>query len=377
MKKSLFLIAILLVSAFAQDDQSQGQNEEIVANQTEGDQSTFVERFIASLTMDNLNRLSQKYFYESLAIYGMLLFIIFYQTGKKQNIIMLNDWYDACKNVFESNFSHVGVGKSGDKSLFYQETPAAFKFYASGRETIQFCLVNFEFRKRQDIITNWFFNLIWPEKDRITIDMPLYDQKEPICAAVLRKKDLKTARENYLDLKGLVQKIDTDILDDNHLVLLAGDNYIANTLFDDSTLKLLEQNQKYISLIHITDCQVFSRANSHMRVILNLPTNKKEYPIFEQLMAAMIKIADKLHSVKLPSQSRADAQKEREIYEQIRTKDQREKQQEELRNEKEKKLREERDRISKLGKEELQKYEEKQAQKEKKKLLSKRVQKIM
>lgn len=70
------------------------------------------------------------------------------------------------------------------------------------------------------------------------IKMPLYDQKEPICAAILRKKDLKTARENFLDLKGLCQKIDCSLLDDENLVMLAGDHYIANTLFDDATLKL-------------------------------------------------------------------------------------------------------------------------------------------
>lgn len=38
-------------------------------------------------------------------------------------------------------------------------------------------------------------------------------------------------------------------------------------------------------------------------------------------MAAFIKIADKLYSMKLPTQSRDDARKEREIYEEIRTKD--------------------------------------------------------
>jgi len=51
--------------------------------------------------------------------------------------------------------------------------------------------------------------------------------------------------------------------------------------------------------------------------------------------------------------SRTDALKEREIYEGIRTKDEKEKKQEELAKEKEKKLREERDRIAKLGKDEL------------------------
>lgn len=111
--------------------------------------------------------------------------------------------------------------------------------------------------------------------------MPLYDQKEPICAAILRKKDLKTARENFLDLKGLVQKIDTPHMNEDHLILLAGDYYIANTLFDEATLKLFNQYEKYISLVHITDQQVFSRATSHLRIVLNLPTNKKEYPQFE------------------------------------------------------------------------------------------------
>lgn len=51
--------------------------------------------------------------------------------------------------------------------------------------------------------------------------------------------------------------------------------------------------------------------------------------------------------------SKADAQKERDIIEEIRTKEEREKKAEDLAKEKEKKLREERDRIAKLGKEEL------------------------
>lgn len=43
---------------------------------------------------------------------------------------------------------------------------------------------------------------------------------------------------------------------------------------------------------------------AHVRVILNLPSNKKDMEPFAVLLAAVIKIADKLHSMKLPSQVR-------------------------------------------------------------------------
>lgn len=90
--------------------------------------------------------------------------------------------------------------------------------------------------------------------------MPLYDQKEPICAALLRKKDLKTARENFIDLKDLCQKVDSAHLDEETLTILAGDEYIAAAIFDEATLKLFNQNEKFISLIHITDQKTFSQA---------------------------------------------------------------------------------------------------------------------
>lgn len=76
-------------------------------------------RLTEGLTIENLVRLSQVYVYETIAIYGILLFAIFYQTGKKQNVIILNEWYDACRGVFEAHFAHVGIGKAGDKSLFF------------------------------------------------------------------------------------------------------------------------------------------------------------------------------------------------------------------------------------------------------------------
>lgn len=72
-------------------------------------------------------------------------------------------------------------------------------------------------------------------------------------------------------------------------------------MFDDATLKLLNANEKLVSLVHITDQKIFSQATSHVRVILNIPADKKDYEKLATLLAALLKVADKLYAVKLTS----------------------------------------------------------------------------
>ncbi|EGR30285.1 hypothetical protein IMG5_135810 [Ichthyophthirius multifiliis] len=361
------IIFLFFTLIFCQEQQEDNNNQK----------NSFINTIIESLTIQNLNYFFNQYIYETLAVYFILLFIIMYFAGKKQNIILLNAWHNSVKNIFIQNFAHVGVGKQGEKALFFQDSPSSYKFYASGRESIQFCLVTLEFVKRQDIIWNWLLNFIWPEKDTITIDIPLYDQKEPICAAILRTKNLKTARENFQDLKYLTQKVFTDKLDDDVLSILAGDENMAKEIFDDQMLKSINQYQKWFSVIHITDQKAFSSSNSHIRVVLNFPSNNQEYQNFENIFQLIFNLADKVYSLKLKSKTKDDAIKERQLFDDLKNKEQLEKKQEELQQKKAEKLREERERISKLSLEEQQKYEEKESKRQQKRLMAKRTVKVM
>jgi hypothetical protein len=102
---------------------------------------------------------------------------------------MLNEWRDACREVFTQNFAHVGVGPQDDSREFIQESNSSYKFYASGRVNVPWCLVTFELKKRQDLVSMWLLDFIWPEKDRLIIDIPIRAQPIPVCMGLMKKKE--------------------------------------------------------------------------------------------------------------------------------------------------------------------------------------------
>jgi len=50
------------------------------------------------------------------------MYVLNYFTGKKKNLIVINDWYQYVASVFQANFAHVGIGKQGTSTVFFQES---------------------------------------------------------------------------------------------------------------------------------------------------------------------------------------------------------------------------------------------------------------
>jgi len=57
-------------------------------------------------------------------------------------------------------------------------------------------------RKRQDLISIFVYELIWPEKDTITIDIPVKTDV-PLVFLISLKKKMKTYIEKHLDVRML------------------------------------------------------------------------------------------------------------------------------------------------------------------------------
>lgn len=57
-------------------------------------------------------------------------------------------------------------------------------------------------RKRQDLISMFVYELIWPEKDTITIDIPVKSEI-PLVFLLANKKKMKTYIEKHLDVRML------------------------------------------------------------------------------------------------------------------------------------------------------------------------------
>ena len=65
-------------------------------------------------------------------------------------------------------------------------------------------------RKRQDLISLFIYELIWPEKDTITIDIPVKTDI-PIVFLLSLKRKTRSYLEKHLDVKMLTGLVDLKI----------------------------------------------------------------------------------------------------------------------------------------------------------------------
>lgn len=113
-----------------------------------------------------------KYYIEVFLILFAVVYILNYFVGKNTNLRMAASWVHDNREVFEQNFAILGVsnGQSGG-ALLDEESASCYKFYATGRVNCHFAMTTIDLKKRQDILSNYFLSIIWPEKDRVTIDV--------------------------------------------------------------------------------------------------------------------------------------------------------------------------------------------------------------
>ena len=113
-----------------------------------------------------------KYYIEVFLILFAVVYILNYFVGKNTNLRMAASWVHDNREVFEQNFAILGVsnGQPGG-ALLDEESASCYKFYATGRVNCHFAMTTIDLKKRQDILSNYFLSIIWPEKDRVTIDV--------------------------------------------------------------------------------------------------------------------------------------------------------------------------------------------------------------
>ncbi len=73
-------------------------------------------------------------------------------------------------------------------------------------------------RKRQDLISIFIYELIWPEKDTITIDIPVKTDVPAVFLLSLKKK-LKSYLEKNLDVRMLTGSFEVRNLHNNYELL--------------------------------------------------------------------------------------------------------------------------------------------------------------
>uniref|UniRef100_A0A5B6YH25 Coiled-coil domain-containing protein 47 n=1 Tax=Davidia involucrata TaxID=16924 RepID=A0A5B6YH25_DAVIN len=147
---------------------------------------------------------SRSYTVEIACVSFLIMFIINYFTGKKENENIALAWaakFATDDSIFEKNFSLLGVGEGKDSPLLLKEGHNVFKFYASGRRFCQRLLATMELQSRHDLISR-LYNMIVPCKDEITFEVYMNDDAmDQVVFALAKKKAAKTMQKEVRDLQ--------------------------------------------------------------------------------------------------------------------------------------------------------------------------------
>lgn len=154
----------------------------------------------------------------------------------------------------------------------------------------------------------------------------------PLVFALANKKKIREMAENSLDIKKIAGKFKVSNLNDYYEVLGESSDTV-DAVIDNYVVKRLNDMQGLFISIHYTDLRIYSNTNGHLRVVLNSTHKNPEQ--FLPAMEMVFYLADKIANMRLSANSKARAQKAREVYNQLKEKEDLEKHNEELRKRKE------------------------------------------
>ncbi|KAK9676412.1 hypothetical protein RND81_11G075100 [Saponaria officinalis] len=222
---------------------------------------------VAEAEPQTLNSIVAKYTIEIICVSFLVIFLINYFTGKKENENLALAWaakFATKDAIFEKNFSLLGVGEGDDSPLLLKEGQNVFKFYASGRRYCQGLLATMELKSRHDLISR-VYNAMVPSKDEISLEVYMNDESmDQVVFAVARKKMAKTMFKELPDLQrfGSVMPTPTGrkwVSDE--LSVVSESKEVAADLITEAVLdqvlgdKVFEKLGKYFISMHFSDQQ--------------------------------------------------------------------------------------------------------------------------
>jgi hypothetical protein len=162
-------------------------------------------------------------------------------------------------------------------------------------------------RKREDVLFYFIYEMIYPEKDTIIIDIPIKCEV-PVVFLVANKKKVKSYSEANLDINKLTGRFEVNNLNNSYQILGESADIVDSIIDNYMVKKLNEFNGLFLS-IHYTDQKMFSESKGHLRVIINASHKNTEH--FLPAVELIFHLVDKMVALKLSANNKVKAQKAR------------------------------------------------------------------
>ena len=316
-----------------------------------------------------------KYLYEICMISLVLIFILNSIYGVKKNSAIANKWFLKNRSFFEDNYSHLGGEREYNPSnlSLIKDSYNDYKFFASGRVYVSWCLVDINLKRRQDLISLLSQIFLFGEKDRIMYEISLAPSEDVPCIfAICKRKDVKTTKKNYREINEFTEASNPSFMDKNYM-LLTEDEETLNRLFSNRQfLNQYKKIEKFLELIFFTDRRT-AKDKHGLVVSFELKNSYTEADFYDMTVFTHMLI-DTIGATSVKATYRKEANARRKEYEAKISRELAEKNKEEIKNAKDEKKNAEKNKP--MTREQLRKKEEKErkdAIKERRKKLFKMV----
>lgn len=224
-------------------------------------------------------------------------------------------------------------------------------------------------KKRQDLITGGMMGLLWPDVDKVILDIPI-EAELPLELLICRKYNVKKTQQEMPNINKLIAPLKVDKLSATNLAVLAENSEIPEIVLSNKVTSAIIKYEKYLEFLHITDQKVYTNYNLVLKAEIFFGENEEEYKESAKLIEMVLDLVDHIvNNVKLPERVLDQAKKNRSAEEKKREKEARDKREEEIQQKKDEKERELREKLKKMDPEQRKKMEEKIKKDNKKKEL--------
>jgi hypothetical protein len=253
--------------------------------------------------------------YEIIMIGFVVLFLITCFTGKSTNDSLATKWFNNNKSFFIENYAHIGTESQYNiDSPMLKESYNNFKFYASGRENINFTLISIDLAKRQDLVSLATSLVLPMERDRVIYELSINSSDIPHVFCICRKKEIKYMKKTYNDIDFMTKAYEPDFINltgkNKSVVLLTEDDEITDKIFDANLRRLYEAIEPNVDIIYFTDRQTYTKEQYSLFCSFYVDNMKNSKPITVFVHA----LADKLANVEFNTKKKLNSEKLRKEY---------------------------------------------------------------
>jgi len=272
------------------------------------------------------------FYLEMLMLAGLGVYCLNFLAGKSKNSKLATAWFNAHKELLETNFSIVGddgTAAEPQNGMLMKESENVYSLWCSGRMCCEGMLVTIKLLKRQDLVST-ISRMLKPASDQIIVKVEVDEaDMDTFVLCLANKKVCGKMQKDMADLSSFCpekKSVDKFGLPPSFQLLSEIPEATAQVL-DSRVVAALNKYENMVEFMHISDMFTGPRQQDEQptkmpetkKVMIfgfNVPTLGRSNPTdmenMKPLMQMVFHILDKIKRIRLSRESKGKAEKNRQ-----------------------------------------------------------------